>query len=253
LERLFSEKNYPMEIHRQRDIRAGHLRGCALEFGLTAIAQRLDPDPVWSRAMSLAKARGTLLPFSKLANLYLILRYGISGERNVIEFGSFRGGSALFMASILRDIGSSSKVYALDTFEGMPPTDATRDTHRQGEFADCDLAGLQALAVREGLQDRLVTVAGRFENTLPGLLAEGRKFALAHVDCDIYSGVKYATQAVKAAMQPNGYIIFDDALVGSCLGAFDAVAETLIQQDRLLPEQVFPHLVFRFQPLLSAA
>jgi predicted O-methyltransferase YrrM len=242
-----------MEVHRQRDIRAGYLRGCALEFGLNTVAARLDPDPIWSRALALAKARGTLLPFSKLANLYLILRYAIIGERNVIEFGSFRGGSALFMASILRDIGGRSKVFALDTFEGMPPTDLTRDTHREGEFADCDIAGLEALAAREGLRDHLVTVAGRFENTLPGLLAKGTRFALAHVDCDIYSGVKYATQTVKAAMQPGGYIVFDDALTGSCLGAFDAVAETLIQQDQLLPEQVFPHLVFRYRPLPSSA
>lgn len=167
----------------------------------------------------------------------------------MVEFGSFRGGSAIFMASVLRDLGRRSKVYALDTYAGMPATDATRDMHAEGQFADCDYAGFRSSIAAHGLGDHLVTVRGRFEDTLPGLLAGGARFALAHVDCDIYTGVRYAVQEVKPALLPEGYIVFDDPLHASCLGAFDAVAETLIQDDELLPEQVYPHLVFRYPPL----
>jgi Macrocin-O-methyltransferase (TylF) len=249
LEELFVESNYPLEIHHHRDVRAGRLRGGHLEFTLKDVKQRIAADTVWQRAWVLVKERHTLVTGPKLINLFLILRYALSHESNVIEFGSYRGGSAVFMASVLRDLARKSKVYALDTYNGMPATDPVRDSHHPGDFADCDYAGLQAQATRNALDDHLQLVKGRFEDTLPGILSSGTKFALAHVDCDIYSGVKYALEAIKPAMQPGGYIIFDDPLHGSCLGAFDAVAETLIREDGLLPEQVYPHLVFRYPPL----
>jgi hypothetical protein len=147
------------------------------EFKFSEVDRRLSTDPVWHRVLALARERSTLLSASKLANLYLILRCGLDGERNVIEFGSFRGGSAIFMASILRDLGSESKVFALDTYAGMPPTDATRDVHREGEFADCDYAGLHSLLVRQGLADQCLTIQGRFAETLPNLLSSGTRFA----------------------------------------------------------------------------
>ena len=34
-------------------------------------------------------------------------------------------------------------------------------------------------------------------------------------------------------------------MFSSCIGAFDAMAETLLRDQRLLPEQVYPHFVFR--------
>jgi hypothetical protein len=122
-------------------------------------------------------------------------------------------------------------------FGALPPPDS-------GNFQDFDtrLADYRVGPFR-------YSIKGRFDDTLPGLLSSGWKFTLAHVDCDIYSTVKYAVQAVKPAMQPGGYIIFDDPLHGSCLGAFDAVMDTLILEDRLHPEQVYPHMVFRYPPL----
>lgn len=249
MEELFAESSYPLEIHNHRDIRAGILRGAHLEFTYPEMDRRIAADSVFQRAWALLKERKTLVSRAKLFNLFLILRYALAEDSNVIEFGSYRGGSAVFMASVLRDLARKSKVFALDTFAGMPATDPIRDGHGSGEFADCDYPGLQALARRNALEGHLQLVKGRFEDTLPGVLSDGMKFALAHVDCDIYSGVKYAAGAIKPAMQPGGYIIFDDPLHGSCLGAFDAVAETLMLEDRLLPEQVYPHMVFRYPPL----
>ena len=250
LEELFAESSYPLEIHNHRDIRAGILRGAHLEFTYPEMVSGVLPRQRFSARMG---------PFSKSARHWSrgpcfsifssIYSHALAEDSNVIEFGSYRGGSAVFMASVLRDLARKSKVFALDTFAGMPATDPIRDGHGSGEFADCDYPGLQALARRNALEGHLQLVKGRFEDTLPGVLSDGMKFALAHVDCDIDSGVKYAAGAIKPAMQPGGYIIFDDPLHGSCLGAFDAVAETLMLEDRLLPEQVYPHMVFRYPPL----
>ncbi len=246
---LLDRHNYPFEIHRHRDIRAGHIRGKYLEFHFPEVRQHLASDPIWLRALALAQDRGTLLPESKLANLYLILRYGVAGKGDVIEFGSYRGGSAIFLASVLRDLQRDTKVYALDTYAGMPGSDPVRDLHGEGQFADCDYAGFLGQIARHGMENHLVTLAGKFEDTLIPLIAAGTKFDLVHVDCDLYDGVRFAVEESKPAMNAGAYLVFDDPLHGTCLGAFDAVAETLIQDEKLLPEQAYPHLVFRYPRL----
>jgi hypothetical protein len=50
----------------------------------------------------------------------------------------------------------------------------------------------------------------------------------------------------------GGYIVFDDPLFGSCLGAFQAVEELLIRRDGHSAEQVYPHLLYRY-PIIDRA
>lgn len=241
---------YPLSVERGRDIRAGHLRGWGIEYG-NIIEKAIAQDPAWQKAIDAASRRGTLLTAPKLANLYLILRYAVprEGPVNVIEFGSYRGGGAVFFATLLRELGRAGNVLALDTFEGMPKTDAKMDLHGEGDFKECDFPGLVSFVKAEGLDDRVEFVKGRFEQTLPDIVARGMRFALIHCDCDIYSGVKYTCQNAEQLLIPGGHLVFDDPLHGSCLGAFAAVEEELIQERRLYAEQVHPHLVYRVPAL----
>jgi len=71
MDKLFSAASYPMQEHRGRDIRAGYLRGFQLEFHLEDVGRRLVGDPIWVRALELASESGTLIPHTKLANLFM--------------------------------------------------------------------------------------------------------------------------------------------------------------------------------------
>jgi predicted O-methyltransferase YrrM len=243
---LFDTAAYPLQVSQGRDIGAGHLRGWGLEYG--DLLPWVEADPVYQKAFAAASDRGSLLSARKLANLYLILRYA-RPPGDVYEFGSFRGGSAVFMATVLEATGTPGKVFAFDTFEGMPETDPVRDMHHGGDFSDTAYEGLLAWIEERGLSHRIETVKGRFDDTLPGILARGGQVALSHVDCDIYEPIKYVVRECLPAMAPGGYIVFDDPLHGSCLGAFDAVQELVIRELGLTAEQAFPHLVFRAPPL----
>lgn len=238
---------YPLEADRGRDVRAGNLRGWALEY-TDIVTSRLQQDEAWQQAVQAATERGSLLNRAKMANLYLLLKYAIPahGPVNIIEFGSYRGGGIAFFATLLRALGRRGAVYAMDTFEGMPTTDGKLDLHGAGDFNDCDFEGLQAWLKTHELDDRVELVKGRFEDTLPGILRSGMHFSLVHCDCDIYSGVKYVCQTAQQLLVPGGHLVFDDPLHGSCLGAFLAIEEELIQERRMHAEQVFPHLVYRF-------
>jgi hypothetical protein len=148
------------------------------------------------------------------------------------------------MAYIAKRLYPGMKVFALDSFEGMPKTDKNVDAHNAGDFADVDFEKLQARISALNL-DNVVLAKGFFENTNDSVMKLAKSVCLAHIDCDIASAVKYSYEGVKPFMVDGGYIVFDDATVSSCIGATEVVEDVLIRRDGLNSEQIWPHYVFR--------
>ena len=234
-------EHMPDRIERGRKVRDGYWRGFGLQFD--KLADRITKEPLFVQAYKVARDRTIVTPYN-LMNLYLIIRHflGRVESQDIIEFGSYRGGSAMFMACCLKDLYPGAKIYALDTFEGMPETEDV-DWHRPGDFSDINLDDIRAFAQQAGL-DNLVFVKGRFQDTLPTLLKTARPFGLAHIDCDTHPAVKYCQDMMWDQMCKGGYFVYDDAHVSSCIGATQAVEE-LIMERRVHCEQIFPHFVFR--------
>lgn len=233
-------------VRKGRSPREGYVRGWGLQFG--TLREQVRADPVYRDAIALAEGRSVMAEDNRL-NLFLLLRFYVPRLPfgHVAEFGAYRGGNAMFMARVLQHTLPAARVYAFDTFAGMPRTDTGVDAHRPGDFADVDIAELRASAAAHGLHN-LEFVQGLFEDTAPAFLAHKGPIALAHIDSDIYTGVASAYHAVKPRMVPRGYYVFDDATVASCLGATEAVEELLVRRDRLHSEQIYPQFVFRADP-----
>jgi len=167
-----------------------------------------------------------------------------------MEFGAYRGGSAIFLANIARRLEMRGRVYAFDTFEGMPETHAM-DMHSAGDFGDTNLDDLKARVRDIGLTN-LEFVKGLFENTAEAIVSRSPAIALAHIDCDIYEAVKYCLKVCQAKMHPSGgYLVMDDALQGSCLGALEATEDWVVGTN-VRAEQAYPHLVYRYPPVAAA-
>jgi predicted O-methyltransferase YrrM len=233
----------PNEMRKGRNVYEGYQRGWGLEFGDLKAQCLADAD----FQIAHAKARHrSLLMAERTLNLFLIVKYFLPKlpVGHIVEYGSYRGGSALFMAALAQKFLPGARVYALDTYEGMPVTDKAIDAHSAGEFIDTNVEEIRQIAREEGL-DNIECVKGLFEDTAPVLLARIGKVALAHIDCDIHSGVQFAYDASKPYMVPGGYYVFDDATVSSCLGATEVVEDLVIGRDGLRSEQIFPHFVFR--------
>lgn len=223
--------------------RDGYIRGWGIEFG--ELRERVRSDPLYVAALALAEGRSIMAEDNRI-NLFLILRFFLDKIPfgHVIEFGSYRAGNAMFMARVLQEVRPDAKVVALDTFSGMPETDATVDAHRQGDFSSVDLDETRAAVAAAGLAN-LELIPGRFEDTAAIALARLGPIALAHLDSDIYSAIAFGYDAVKRHVVRGGYLIFDDATVSSCLGATEAVEELVIRRDWLHAEQISPQFVFR--------
>jgi predicted O-methyltransferase YrrM len=225
-----------------RSLHDGYQRGCGLMH--TDMSERIEADPLYRAAVE-ASGGWSIMTGAKRMNLFLLLTrfLGRLDSQDVIEFGSYRGGNALFMAWILRELYPQARVLALDTYAGMPAVDGARDVHYAGDFADTSRSDLEARRDELGLGN-LIVVQGLFEDTFPAIAAQTPAFGLAHIDCDIYSAVKYAQEEVWPYMSRGGYLVYDDADAPTCIGATEAVEE-LIMARRLHAEQVWPHWIYR--------
>jgi predicted O-methyltransferase YrrM len=179
-------------------------------------------------------------------NIYLILRFFLGGidRGSILEFGSYKGGNAIFMSYVADRLYPGTRVFALDSYEGMPPTNKDVDAHNEGDFSGVDLEELRGYAAKLGLRN-IEFVKGYFDKTTPEVLRRAGPIALAHIDCDIEPSVAYSYEAVKPNMVDGGYIVLDDATYSSCIGATEVVEDLLIRRDRLNSEQIHPHYVFR--------
>jgi Macrocin-O-methyltransferase (TylF) len=131
---------------------------------------------------------------------------------------------------VMKQIAPEATVYALDTFEGMPPTDKTVGAHSVGDFSDVLFDELQKTIVDLNISN-LILVKGMFHDVFP-VIDQHVTFGLAHIDGDIYSAIKYAQNAVWSRMTKGGYLVYDDADVSSCIGATETVEELI--QERLV-------------------
>lgn len=231
-------------VVRGRRLVEGYQRGWGLEYG--NLAAQVAAHPLYREGAKLAISRRSRVNVPRLMNLFLIVAcyFDTVADRNVVEFGSFRGGSALFTAYLLKHLWPNASIWAHDTYTGMPDTNAGADLHGKGDFLDADLPGFETARAELGL-DRLHIVQGLVQDAFPHTPGQKEaRFGLAHFDMDIYEPTVFAQHAVWPQMTPGGYFIYDDATASSCIGVTQAVEE-LIQSRGLHSEQVHPHFVFR--------
>jgi len=231
-------------IRKGRSPRDGYARGWGL--AATYLSNRIEVDPIYRRCWMLAEGRTIQDPHKRM-NLYLIIRYYLAkmGSGSIVEFGSWHGGSAIFMAALCKELELPIMVYGLDTFKGIPSADPSIDAHVAGDFAGPNLKDLRQYVHNKDLDGYLVFHEGVFVKTAPVLLKNAHPILLTHIDCDTYDSVAYAYDAVKPHMAKGGYIVFDDATTPSCLGNTEAVEELVVRRDGLHSEQMWPHAVFR--------
>jgi predicted O-methyltransferase YrrM len=230
-----------------RNVYEGYQRGWGLQFG--GVREKVLADNLYKEAFAVAEDR-TIMSEENRMNIFLLLRFFINKLPfgHIVEYGSYRGGSAIFMAYVAQKLYPGMKVFALDSFEGMPETDKNVDAHNKGDFSDVDFNKLQD-QVNQLKLDNLILVKGLFEQTNDAVMAQAESIRLAHIDCDIAPAVRYSYEGVKPYMVDGGYMVFDDATVSSCIGATEVVENLVIRRDGLNSEQIWPHFVFRtFSP-----
>jgi predicted O-methyltransferase YrrM len=152
--------------------------------------------------------------YARLRGLYrglrAVVRDGVPGD--VVECGTARGGSAALLSLAARDLDDSRRVWAFDTFEGLPPPTAHDPDYDAAMWyvGSCrgEIDEVAELMTRLGVRDRVTLVKGLFQDTL--LSADVPSIALLHLDGDWYDSVKCCLDQLYDRVSPGGVIQIDD-------------------------------------------
>ncbi len=167
----------------------------------------------------------TLIGIDRLWYLYTLAKQAVNISGSWYECGVYKGGSAAMLAKILTDFAPDKKLLLFDTFEGMPPTDSTVDSHIKGDFADTSFESVKAFIEMAADLDGICYCGGCIPESFVWVCDDERESSFAHVDVDIYDSVKACTEFIYPLLAAGGIIIYDDYGFSQCYGARKAVDE----------------------------
>ncbi len=186
----------------------------------------------------------TMIGLQRLDNLQACvedaLANGVPGD--LIETGVWRGGATILMRAILKAYGvEDRRVWAADSFEGLPPPDPGRYPQDKGDWLYTleDLAvpldQVKANFVRYGLLDKQVRfLEGWFRDTLPE--APIGRLAVVRLDGDMYESTMDALVYLYPKLSVGGYLIVDD--YGALRGCRQAVHD--FRDTHGITEEIWP-------------
>ena len=136
-------------------------------------------------------------------------------DGDLAEFGVYNGNGSRELAQL----DPSRKVYAFDTFEGIPIEDYHEEEDKNNPPGKW-IPLAQPAALFEGIPN-IVPVKGRFAHTL--LNTSSLRVCLVHIDCDLYESYRQVLEWLEGHMVPGGIALIDD--YPGCVGAKRAVDE----------------------------
>lgn len=146
---------------------------------------------------------------------------------SIAEFGVASGATTRMLARL----APNRRVWAFDTFEGMPREDYTEalDYHNPpGKFNPHKTVEELFRGVKN-----ITPVIGRFADTLDGLTMHPKIF-LAYIDCDYYASHKQVLEWLPSRLLPGAMLVFDD--YKNCPGAKKAIDEFVEKYNLKLTE-----------------
>lgn len=152
---------------------------------------------------------------------------------NILEVGSFKGLSTVYLAWGARTIGKRVKSFEL--FSGLPTADPILDPGlRKGQFSS-DVSEYEANLKACGVRDVVDLVIGDARETmLPTLGATG--FAVAFLDVDVYEVTRELLFQLWSVVKGGEVIIIHDSNhpgVRKAIDEFHALSRNIVKETRL--------------------
>jgi O-methyltransferase len=136
-------------------------------------------------------------------------------EGDLIEAGTWRGGSAILMRATLDTLRARDRdVWLADSFQGFPGSgdgpvvDPDMEEMSMLEFLSIPVEEVKASFERLGLGEGVRFVAGFFAQTMPRL--RGKRWSLVRLDSDSYEATRDCLEALYPGLAKGGYLVVDD-------------------------------------------
>jgi hypothetical protein len=141
-------------------------------------------------------------------------------EGDFAELGVWKGNSAAILAHFASQ--SARRLFLFDTFSGFDQRDLSGVDQGHGKaFAD---TSVEFVSETVGHPEVTTYLQGFFPDTITEEVRE-RRFALAHIDCDLYQPMKSALDFFYPRMPKGAMLILHDYSSGTWDGATRAIDE----------------------------
>lgn len=180
---------------------------------------RKEPGFVELAEETLAEQR-TLLEHNRLLTLFQAIRNTRHLKHSVAEIGSYRGGSAKFIARALAHFDLKPPIHVFDTFKGHPEQliETLDGEHVPGLFSDTDEQSVRSY-LREF--DNIEMHVGTIEERC--MEVADQQFSFVHIDVDIYSATVTCLNFFSPRLVGGGIFVVDDYGFSTCIGVKQAV------------------------------
>jgi O-methyltransferase len=160
---------------------------------------------------------------------------------DLIEVGSWRGGTGCVIARRAELSNLTNTVYLCDTFKGVVKAGALDPFYAGGEHADTSPEIVNGLVRRLGLKNVEVLTGVFPEET--GHRVAHREFRFCHIDVDVYQSAADVVEWVWPRLIAGGMIVYDDYGFKGCEGVTRFVNEQRLKPDRLILHNLNGHAI----------
>lgn len=140
----------------------------------------------------------------------------IPNDSAILEVGSYQCGTTIFIAQLCKELNKNIRVFACDTYEGMPAATAQdkKDVsyYDSGMFLDNPIEKVQGRIKGQNLEKSIRLIKGDVVETLPSLTI--RNCSLVFLDTDQYKGTKAGLELV-GNLDTFAHVIVDDTGLSS--------------------------------------
>ncbi|HUA13561.1 MAG TPA: TylF/MycF/NovP-related O-methyltransferase [Candidatus Sulfotelmatobacter sp.] len=172
--------------------------------------------------------RHTLVDRNRCYALYLLAQQTKKIPGNILEVGTWRGGTAGIFTKTVPD----KTVYLADTFEGVVKS-SSWEHYVDGAHSDASEEGVKELLDKKLKVSNYKILKGVFpEDT--GHFIDDQKFSLVYLDLDVYKSTKDAFEYVWDKVSKYGIVVFDDyGMLSACPGIAKFINEIKNDKDKL--------------------
>ena len=160
------------------------------------------------------RTENRMTEFGMLAQAFEFAKInGVQGD--YYEFGVWRGKTFKWAHVMKRRYGlSGMKLWAFDSFQGLPAVDVGRDSiWSQGQFA-CSLPEFRQILASAGVRpEEYEVVEGFYSESLNDAAHQRigqRQAAVVYIDCDLYESTAEALAFVAPHLAHGAIVCFDD-------------------------------------------
>lgn len=176
---------------------------------------------------------GTIPTWMLINSIKYINKNNIEGD--FVEAGVFRGGNLIIFKELNDTLKLNNKIYAYDTYEGMPKpnekldikwnnvkADWTYNHVKKNNWCKCSLDNVKSNLLTEiNNLDNIIFIKGLVEDTLKIEKNLPKKISLLRLDTDFYESTKIELEILFPRLSQGGVLVIDD--YGNWKGAKKAV------------------------------